>query len=70
MIVQRISPFLDPIDVHPGALIELMIKLFLLTLVIRDSPRVNCHLGIGACSSALRQSAWIDHKNAIDNLGR
>lgn len=66
-MIYRVRP-LDPIDVHPSTLIELVIELFLFTLFIGDNSRVDSHLGVGSCSTTLRQSSWVDDEHTVDDL--
>lgn len=59
---------LDPVDVHPGSLVELVIELFLLALVVCDASLVDCHLSVGSCGAALGQSARVDDKHTVNDL--
>lgn len=59
---------LDPIDVHPGSLVELVVKLLLLALLVCNVPLVDGHLGVGTCGAALGQSTRVDDKNTVDDL--
>ena len=59
---------LDPVDVHSGSLVELVVELLLLALVVCDASLVDCHLGVGACGPALGQSTGVDNEDAIDDL--
>lgn len=61
-------PPLDPVDVHPGSLVELVIQLLLLALLVCDVPLVDCHLSVGACGAALGQSARVDDEDTVDDL--
>lgn len=45
-----------------------MVELLLLTLFVGDDSRMDSHLSVGSCSTALRQSAGVDDEYAVDDL--